>query len=151
MYFPDLSPYTYARETSVPDVLNVGWLDRSVPFSKGGVPEQFLDLLKGWYRMGRVHPMRGIYECNLCPAVEPFLPLHQNPSVDVDGKPSFLGSCEIWIPGREKVIFASPALIIHYVDKHEYRPPHEFVSAVMNEEAMRAWNAEVEFARRTAS
>lgn len=76
MYFPDLSAYTYSMQTSVPDVFNVGWLDRSKHFSKGEVPEQFLDRLKDWYRIGRVNPMRGIHECNLCRAERwPLLPV----------------------------------------------------------------------------
>jgi hypothetical protein len=149
VYFPDLSTYSYSRLTSLPDVLNVGWLDRSMPFSQGAVPNLFLDRLKDWFRVGRVNQMRGIHECNLCRASHwPLLPLHENPSLTIDGDAYLLGSWEIWIPSPKEVIFASPALIIHYVDTHAYRPPEEFVATVMSDKAIRKWNGEAEFVRR---
>jgi hypothetical protein len=96
--------------------------------------------------------MRGIHECNLCRASHwPLLPLHENPSLNIDGHVCFLGSWEIWIRGTGEAIFAAPALIVHYVDTHEYRPPEEFIAAVMDAEAMHNWNAAAEFARRTVA
>jgi len=38
VYFPDLSPYNYVTKLVLPDVLNVGWLDHSMPYTKGSVP-----------------------------------------------------------------------------------------------------------------
>ncbi|UUQ64641.1 hypothetical protein NLK61_26125 [Pseudomonas fuscovaginae UPB0736] len=36
---------------------------------------------------------------------------------------------QLWIPGRE-VIYASPLLILHYIEVHNYLPPAEFISAI---------------------
>ena len=149
MYFPDLSPYTYSMKRPVPDVLNVGWLDRSMPFSKGIVPNRFVDQLRNWFSVAHVNQMRGIQECNLCRIEQcSLLPLSDHPSITIGDRTSFLGSKEIWIPGEGGKIFASPGLVIHYVDAHEYRPPEEYIAAVMNENAMSKWNAEAEFATR---
>lgn len=94
--------------------------------------------------------MRGIHECNFCRADQwPLLPVHENPSIDGGTKTLFLGNWEIWIPGRDGKVFASPGLIIHYVEKHEYLPPQEFVAAAMNDDALHNWNAEFEFGRLT--
>src|SRR5450631_3735311 len=143
VYVPDLSPYTYSMKRSLPDVLNVGWLDRSMPFSKGAVPALFVDHLKNWFRLAGVNQMRGIHECNLCRAEQwPPLPTKDHPSLVIGDRAFVLGSREIWIPGPDGKIFASPALVIHYVDIHEYCPLEEFVAGVMNHKAMSTWNAE---------
>jgi hypothetical protein len=42
-----------------------------------------------------------------------------------------LGSAEIRVPGSGGRIYAAPDLIYHYVEAHGYRPPDEFVEAVM--------------------
>jgi hypothetical protein len=149
VYFPDLSIYTYSMKGSLPDVLNVGWLDRSMPFSKGTVPALFVDQLKSWFWIARVNQMRGIHECNFCRAEQwPVLPTKDHPSLTSGDRTSVLGSKEIWIPALDRTIFASPALVIHYVDVHQYCPPEEFIAAVMNEKAMGTWDAKAEFAKR---
>lgn len=151
MYFTDLSPYTYSTHVPLSGVLNVGWLDRSMPFSKGTVPSGFLDRLKDWFRVSRVNQMRGIHDCNFCRARQwPLLPLQEHPSLTIDGKSMFLGNWEIWIPGSSGTVFASPALIIHYIDAHEYHPPEEFITAAMNDCTIPNWNGQAEFAKRTA-
>ncbi|MEN1410142.1 hypothetical protein, partial [Pseudomonas aeruginosa] len=43
-----------------------------------------------------------------------------------------LGFSEIWIPGVEKgAYFASPSLILHYIEEHDYCPPQMYSEAVM--------------------
>ena len=37
MYYPDLSPYSYATEREIEGVLNVGWLERGIPYMHGFV------------------------------------------------------------------------------------------------------------------
>jgi hypothetical protein len=152
LYFSDLAPYSYSISRTLPDVLTIGWLDRSQPFPSGGGPKQFAHMLRRWFGVARVNQMRGIHECNLCREKQwPLLPLHENPSITIEGKTLFLGNWEIWIPASEGKVFASPALIIHYVEAHNYLPPPEFIAAVLNESAMGNWNAEKEFAKRTGS
>ncbi|MCX7805518.1 MAG: hypothetical protein N3A38_10060 [Planctomycetota bacterium] len=38
---------------------------------------------------------------------------------------------EIRVLGRDGKIYAAPTLIYHYVVAHKYRPPQEFIDAVM--------------------
>ena len=124
-------------------VVNVGWLDRSMPYSRGAVPLGFADRLRKWFVKARVRPMRGIHECNFCRAHQwPPLPLDENPAVAVGNQNLLLGNWEIWIPGENERVYATPALIIHYVDEHEYCPLREFIEATMNESALRDWQAE---------
>ena len=160
MYFPDLSSYSYSLRVPLPGVLNVGWLDQSMPFRKGVVPDSLSDRLRDWFRVGRVNQMRGIYQCNLCEVPKWPLPpldgqkwilppLEDNPSIIVEGRKWFLGSWEIWIPSLNEKIFACPALVIHYVAVHGYTPPEEFIASVMTDKAIQDWNAEAEFERRT--
>ena len=42
-----------------------------------------------------------------------------------------LGAKTIEIAYKEK-IYACPALIIHYIEKHQYLPPTQFIEAVIN-------------------
>lgn len=144
MHFSDLSPYRYAIKFSPPNVVNVGWLDRSMPYSRGSVPSGFADQLRKWFVKARVNQMRGLHECNFCrPRQWPLLPLEENPDIRVGDKRLFLGNWEIWIPGANDKVYASPALIIHYIEEHAYCPPEEFMVAVMSEGALLDWQAEV--------
>jgi hypothetical protein len=150
MYFLDLSTYHYSVREPLHNVLNVGWLDQSMPFSNGIVPASFLERLENWFSVGRVNQMRGIHKCNLCRVERrPLFPIKDNPSISLEGRSFFLGNWEIWIPGPSETIFASPALIIHYVNMHGYQPPAEFIAAVMNDKAMDGWSAGNEFTKRT--
>lgn len=152
MHFPELSPYTYGLRMPLMDVLNVGWLDRSMPFPKGVVPALVMDRLKGWFEVGRVNLMRGIHECNLCRAEQwPPLPLRDHPWITIGTRTVLLGHWEIWIPGRDGKVFASPALVIHYIDTHQYCPPKEYIDAVLSDDKRNSWNAEVEYALRCRS
>jgi len=42
-----------------------------------------------------------------------------------------LGSAEIRVVGQDGTVYAAPDLIYHYVVVHDYRPPEEFIQAVM--------------------
>ena len=39
---------------------------------------------------------------------------------------------EIRVRGDERTVYAAPTLIVHYVEAHRYRPPEEFIAAVLN-------------------
>jgi hypothetical protein len=47
------------------------------------------------------------------------------------GIPFPFGSAEIRVPGKGNIVFAAPEMIAHYVIMHEYRPPEEFIEAVL--------------------
>ncbi|WP_147322767.1 hypothetical protein [Emticicia sp. C21] len=68
--------------------------------------------------------MRGIYKCDFCKS-EISVPHHS-------GK-ILLGHAEIWIPSiSSNLIYASPTLIYHYIDKHHYLPPANYMESLMS-------------------
>jgi hypothetical protein len=110
-FFPDLSPYTYFPHET-PGTVNVGWLERSNSFAVGKTSEEFrARLLQLCERP--VRQTRGIHLCPFC-----------------RGKNRVGGSAEIRVAGVDKV-YAAPELIHHYVVAHGYKPPEEFVTAVL--------------------
>ena len=54
----------------------------------------------------------GLHECELC--VE---------------KPFVCGS-NLWI-ATESVVYIAPGMVLHYIEEHGYKPPEEFVEAVL--------------------
>jgi hypothetical protein len=126
MYYPDLSPYQYFVEHRRINLLNIGWLEKSNPFPKGEVPERALSNLL-LYCTATINPTRGYHPCDFC----------DKPQISYSGeslgRELLLGSAEIRVPGNNGKIYAAPNLIYHYVADHSYRPPDEFVDALMTE------------------
>jgi hypothetical protein len=129
MFYEDLSNYCYYLKTPVSTVRNVGWLDKGKPYKTGTVPVDFLTKLSSIILGNnivdtQVNRIRSAHPCALsdCGSLE-----------IMDGERSeTLGAAEIWIPSCEGgVFFASPSMIYHYVEKHDYLPPQEFVAAVV--------------------
>jgi hypothetical protein len=122
-YFADLSPYDYPpfRMQSRSGLLNVGWLDAGVPYSKGAVDSGTLDRL---IRLSEkpTNRTRGWHRCPFCTAYPARL--------KHGGRELVLGDAEIHIPGRDETVFACPTLICHYILDHGYRPPDKFLAAV---------------------
>jgi hypothetical protein len=123
MYYKDLTQYEYSTPHKVPNVLNIGWLDKDHDFEKGATPEGLLAKLRqiilseGNFQ-SRVNQMRGVHSCHLCLA---------NNFSDV-----YVGSCQLWIPSIENnIYFAAPSTIIHYIQDHNYKPPNIFVESVL--------------------
>jgi hypothetical protein len=118
-YFPDLSLHRYLgneKEISI----NIGWLDVSMPYPQGETSEEFRRKLLQFCISGpRFYQTRGWRPCNLGNCPYPVTINNYN-----------LGSAELRIIGQSK-IYASPNLIIHYVTTHNYKPPDEFVDAIL--------------------
>lgn len=124
MYFEDLTTYSYYLPCSVNEVLNIGWLDNNHDFPRGNVPKGFCKKLFDIFRgtdsfISQVNIIRGVHPCNFCGRQQSDL---------LNG----LGRSEIWIPYGENTFFASPSQIIHYIEKHHYMPPINFINAAMN-------------------
>jgi hypothetical protein len=49
------------------------------------------------------------------------------------GREYTLGSAEIRVPSGNGTIYVAPNLIIHYIREHGYRPPDEFIRALLTE------------------
>jgi hypothetical protein len=106
-------------------MLNVGWLNKEYVFSQGGVPDAFIQRLWLFCR----EPMcesKGFHECEFC--VEPsefgIAALYADEELR-------LGSAEIRATDRNGMMYVAPNLIFHYVVQHHYRPPGEFIQAVL--------------------
>jgi hypothetical protein len=48
-----------------------------------------------------------------------------------------MGNGEIRVPGLSGVVYVAPVLVAHYVEAHNYRPPDEFIQAVLSADGMR--------------
>lgn len=117
-YYQDLTPYNYHHH-SIKE-LNVGWLDKNFPFEKGEVPAGFLNNLKK-IAEHQVFQTRGFHFCDFCREQV------------VDGKiKCATSSSELRVIGKNGISYASPQMIVHYIEDHQYLPPKEFVDAVMD-------------------
>lgn len=130
-YYQDLTPYEYSPDPLVdPRPLNVGWLSREMPFEKGVTSQQFKDrLLEFCSDELVINIMRGFHACEFCN-------LSYEQWADKRNKPgeknhwASIGDGEIRVLGKSAV-YAAPSLIYHYVIDHQYKPPDEFVEAVL--------------------
>jgi hypothetical protein len=122
-YFRDLTPYSFltAEDRVNCNLLNVGWLSTSHSFNKGVVDALLREKL---LRLSRtpVRLTRGVHRCDICN----ILPMRMT----IDGHAISLGNSEIRVPGTNGKEYASPTLICHYIDKHGYCPPQEFLDAI---------------------
>jgi hypothetical protein len=112
-FFEDLTPYACVHfEKDPPGTLNVGWLDRSHPYSTGATSPEFQHKLARLCAQP-VRQTRGLHRCPFC-----------------HGRDRPGGSAEIRV-GAGGRIYAAPTLVHHYVAAHNYRPPDEFIAAVL--------------------
>lgn len=131
-YFADLTTYTYLDPVRhglplEPPALNVGWLDGSHSFPKGDVPPGFSGRLLEELIAQRFHVTRGYHDCDLCPR----RPSRPPETISVEGEPYALGDREVLVVGTTGIRYDAPSTICHYIAAHSYRPPNEFVDAVL--------------------
>jgi hypothetical protein len=119
-YYPDLSPYVF--RLNCPGLINIGWLDLNRAFTKGFV-EPTITAEIGRLCSRPVNLTRGYQVCcGQMPVMEAYLG---------DGVPRSLGNGEIHVSGGSIYWeYAAPTLIYHYITRHEYLPPQEFLDAV---------------------
>ncbi|MBW6292603.1 hypothetical protein KZ863_26470, partial [Pseudomonas aeruginosa] len=114
-----------SRPLQLGSVRNIGWLGRGQQYSRGRVSSGLLDKLKLIIMSEgavdfHVNRVMSAHECVVAGCRDLFVG-------DVG-----LGFSEIWIPGVEKgAYFASPSLILHYIEEHDYCPPQMYSEAVM--------------------
>ena len=138
-YYEDLSAYEYQEIDVIRldwgrlrfrpgyDRINVGWLDTPHAFTQGATPSTVLDALWEIVAGSDINVMRGFHRCSFCPRGSTDSMIWTGPG----SGPVVLGHKEIRVPSLGNVMFAAPALIVHYVDTHSYRPPDEFIEAVL--------------------
>lgn len=124
IYFDDLTSYSHQIAPFTLDgVKNVGWLNIESEYPLGDVPKSVLQKLKsiaggvGAFQP-LVEPIRELPTCQICGALELF---------DSAGK--ILPNSEFWIPAHG-TIYAAPITILHFIEKHNYLPPTEYIDAI---------------------
>jgi hypothetical protein len=131
-YHEELSPYHYGMDCNFPEVKNIGWLHKAYEFKVGEINLAFLNKLKELILNSNratcdvlVDRLRGSCQCPIC---------GENELKISNGNNCFLlGSAEAWIPDNklEGHYFATFGLIIHYIEKHKYQPPQDFIDSVL--------------------
>ena len=110
MYFEDLGARWYFP--LAPDVVTVGWLEPEAPVSRGESPPAFVEALQRHLATRQYRPwmFAGVHRCEFC-----------QQAIDTG---------ELFIPTPAK-LYLAPVMIGHYVVRHQYSPPPEFVEAVL--------------------
>jgi hypothetical protein len=120
-YYEDLTEYVYSKRSEI-DAVNVGWLDSNHEFRKGQVDADIL-LKIGECCKNPLNRKRGYQHCVFC---------KDHPVRELIGASrelTNLGDAEICIRSAQKA-YVCPTLIYHYIAKHGYKPPDEFLDAV---------------------
>ena len=128
MFFADLTPYEYGYEVSRSNVLNVGWLSRGHDFPVGAVPETFVNALRRLVKSPE-NLYRGYHRCEFCPDPPVVVSSTGLRVINPPGETMCNGEVRV---GSEGVVYVAPVLVAHYVEVHNYRPPEEFILAVIS-------------------
>lgn len=114
MWYEDLTECNNFGDLFPANHIAVGWLENGKSYTKGKIPEEIVNKIYELYNTSEIrHRFCGYHKCDFCDYV------------NVE-----LGATTIWVTYKE-VIYNCPALIIHYIEKHNYRPPGEFIEAVL--------------------
>jgi hypothetical protein len=93
----------------------------------------------------KTNQTRGYHECDFCRT-------DARETIPFQGSTIYLGSAEVWVPSADgALVYAAPNLIYHYISKHGYCPPLDFIEAVNNYTLERNWDANAERNRRVAA
>jgi hypothetical protein len=115
----DLSPYATKNADGQVHVY-VGWIDPRLDYPHGIVDPEVVRRI-GALCDSSVRRTRGWHSCALCREY----PIRER----IGTQTIALGDAEIDVPGEGK-IYACPTLIYHYILRHRYCPPEEFLDAV---------------------
>ncbi|TDC10166.1 hypothetical protein E1265_31610 [Streptomyces sp. 8K308] len=129
-YYPDRSAYHYLAETVPADVtaLNIGWLSSLRRYPKGEAPEGFTEALALLCRDQPRARTRGVHACGLPHRLGES---RQPVRIEVGGEKVLLGTAEVRVIAKTGEWLIAPTLVHHYVTRHRYLPPPEFVEAVL--------------------
>lgn len=121
-YVPDLAPATGGTFSGLPETLAVGWLAYGYPFPVGPVPGDAMARLRALHatlddpdRLMVPAIAAGLHKCDLCSADDA----------------SHSDNMELYVRALDGTGFEAPAMIVHYIDSHAYRPPAAFIDAVL--------------------
>lgn len=113
MWFEDLTQCNYFANFF--PSMAVGWLKNGKPYTTGETSKEIVEKIYEFNKTsGMYYRFCGYHVCDFCDYV------------NIE-----LGATTILIVYEDKV-YACPALIIHYIEAHQYCPPNEFIQAVQN-------------------
>lgn len=127
MYKKDLS---IGRDNFGNEVIYIGWLDSTYKF-KQKKNQDFLFLLWNYYKY-KINICRGFHRCNYCGIFNNYIFNKKVPTIKYNNEIIQVGFYDIIILDKEERIYIAPSLIFHYIEKHNYYPPKEFINAVYN-------------------
>jgi hypothetical protein len=134
MYFQDGIEYSYNLSFTLNNVICIGWLSKDYSFNRGEVSTNVKDKLLKTIQLKSCNKMRGVHKCEFC---------NSEIQIALNEKRQILGHAEIWIPsGHKNIIYASPTLIYHYIDKYNYLPPNDFIESLMEFDINSDWNGD---------
>jgi len=122
MYYKDLTLYKYGHR--YPDSLNIGWLEKGHEFPTGNFPEKE-EVLKILKSMEILNMYKGWHSCDYCNPYEKTKDGRTLIIKDRNGN----GEYHVSLNGQK---YQAPILIVHYIESHNYKPPQEFIDAVLN-------------------
>ena len=101
----------------------VGWIEEA-GFTTGAVPDECIEALIAAYPT-KIIPdgTRGLHTCTFCEVEMPKSEWKAK-KVEVIGYGHYLVR-------YEKAVYMAPALLLHYILDHQYRPPQIFIDAVL--------------------
>lgn len=107
-------------------LVHVGWLDRAHDFPRGEVPRPFFEkLIALCCDPSEPFAAMGFHACDLHQfTAGPRAITFAGKTVDA------LFRSNLFIPDGVRIFYA-PSAIVHYVDAFFYRPPEDFIDAVM--------------------
>ncbi|MFJ7905388.1 hypothetical protein [Kitasatospora sp. NPDC096204] len=108
--------------------VNVGWLAAGHPYTEEPPSEDLVQKLAQLRRLQGVNETMSPFHCEFCPPCDT---VEANPGPLPGNREHSDGFGEIRVPGSPGTVFAAPTLISHYVADHHYRPPQEFIDAVL--------------------
>jgi len=101
------------------DVRAVGWLSGKQPYPTGGVPPVFVETLRSHLNPPwQPFTINGLHECDIGGGL--WHRWRREPVREWRN---------LFVPTRE-CVYIAPAMVLHYVIDHSYRPPHEFIEAI---------------------
>ncbi len=132
-FYRDLTPYVYFAHREPSDLvsLNIGWLDAAQCYARGDTSQEFKDrLFEFCLDKYVVHILRGFHACQFCGlSYEQWFEEHEF-KYGENAQWMSIGDGEIRVLGKS-AIYSAPTLIYHYVSEHQYKPPTEFIEAVL--------------------
>ena len=112
-HFYDLSQCDYFGAETTDRLRAIGWLAAGHNYTTGETDESTFSKLKELLRDPWQPTLTcGLHECELCQFDRP------------------TGHANLFVPAGTS-LFICPELIVHYIAAHKYRPPDEFLRAVI--------------------